>query len=146
VAENTPNNSVSQSQESNVPATPATKQSKPKAEAFFLEPDDAKTLGNIDFMRSANKIRRTFPKQKVGADNAVVREVSSIDMKVSNGTSSNGMTANGTSSNGSLPAPKTESNGTQPSPSPVVEQGEERRRTDSSMDMFRNMARDLRKK
>ena len=31
-------------------------------EAFYLEPDDAKTLGDIDFMRTPITIRRTFPK------------------------------------------------------------------------------------
>ncbi len=34
-------------------------------EAFYLEPDDAKTLGDIDFMRTPITIRRTFPKTAI---------------------------------------------------------------------------------
>jgi hypothetical protein len=31
-------------------------------EAFFLESDDAKSMGDADYMRTPNVIRRTFPK------------------------------------------------------------------------------------
>jgi hypothetical protein len=31
-------------------------------EAFFLESDEAKSLGDLDYMRTPNVIRRTFPK------------------------------------------------------------------------------------
>jgi hypothetical protein len=29
---------------------------------FFLEPDDAKTFGDIDYMRKAKRVKRTFAK------------------------------------------------------------------------------------
>ncbi|WP_228015069.1 hypothetical protein [Synechocystis salina] len=33
-----------------------------KKEAFFLETDDAKSLGNAEYMRTPIKIKRSFPK------------------------------------------------------------------------------------
>jgi hypothetical protein len=116
-------------------------------EAFFLDADDAKSLGNIDYMRTAKTIKKTFP-GTAGRQGFETVEVvsnqekrrdgelpSSAKLATSNGSFSNGNLSNGTSSNGNL------SNGSEPS-------GEtpNRRQSDSSMDMFRNMAKDIRKK
>jgi hypothetical protein len=38
------------------------KDSDQPKEAFFLESDDAKSMGDADYMRTPNVIRRTFPK------------------------------------------------------------------------------------
>jgi hypothetical protein len=123
-------------------------------EAFYLSDDDAKTFGNIDYMRSSVKTRRTFPKQVVGEDNEFIQEVSATKKLTEaekpkqpyspfNGyalqptePSSNGASSNGASSNGASAKPAESS-----SPAPSAP-----RRTDSSMDMFRNMARDIKKK
>jgi hypothetical protein len=102
---------------SNEEATP-----QPK-DAFYLSNDDSKTFGNIDYMRSVKKTRRTFPKQAVGEDNEFIQEVSATD-KVTEAQPS--FTAGFTPTASSSPETAA-------------------RRQDSSMDMFRNMARDMKK-
>lgn len=91
--------------------------------AYFLDADDAKTFGNVEYMRSSRQIRHTFPKQAVGKDNASVKIVSATEAKRASELNS---------------AAQTEQ---------VVPTGSqsERRKADSSMDMFRNMARDIKK-
>jgi hypothetical protein len=60
-------------------------ETKPKAssEPVFLEPDAASSLGNVDFMRRSNTIRRTFPGT---ADNPggkeMVAEVASMEARL----------------------------------------------------------------
>ncbi len=60
-------------------AKPAAKQQ----EAVFLDPDTASSLGNVDFMRRPNEIRRTFPGN---ADNPGLKErvdvVASMEARV----------------------------------------------------------------
>lgn len=114
--------STQQSAQKNVQDVSAPQQ---KAEAFFLSPDDAKTYGDIDFMRSAKSIRRTFPKGKTGADNAFVQSVSSLEKQAGQAF----ITSNSAEAQAAQNAEATE-----------------RRRADTSMDMFRNMARDMRKR
>jgi hypothetical protein len=106
------------------PKPQAKQQPKSKAEAYFLSADDAKTYGDIDFMRSAKQTRRTFPKTKFGADNAFVQTISSIEKLVDEGKI--------TPAEAQAAIKQAEAN--------------ERRRTDSSMDMFRDMAREIRKR
>ncbi|NJK49766.1 hypothetical protein HC931_17935 [Candidatus Gracilibacteria bacterium] len=96
-----------------------------KGEAYFLDADEAKSFGNIEFMRKPNKIRRTFP--KIGES---IKEISSIKKNSSNG---NGIAPTTTSSNGTKPA------------TPANPSQNERRSSDDSMDMFRQMARDIKK-
>ena len=52
---------------------------------FFLNPDDAQTLGNINFMRKSVQIRHTFPKTLTNPNGLEsVKTVSSLDEKSSN--------------------------------------------------------------
>ncbi|HEY9627717.1 MAG TPA: hypothetical protein V6C84_10480 [Coleofasciculaceae cyanobacterium] len=91
--------------------------------AYFLTADDAITLGNVEYMRSSTSTRRTFPKAKLGKDNAYVQSVSSLkkaDLKAQ-----------------AIAEEKLPTLSEQPKT--------ERRRADSSLDMFRNMARDMKK-
>lgn len=101
--------------------------------AFYLEFDEARTFGNLDYMRTSKSVRRSFPKEKVGEDNASVRSVSAMEMQ------------NGKVVSSSQPVtpivPKTIAKSSEGSP----ESNSSRRSADSSMDMFRNMARDIRK-
>jgi hypothetical protein len=114
-------------------------------DAFYLSDDDAKTFGDIDYMRSSKKTRRTFPKKIVGEINEFFNEVSSTkksDLKKQSTFDSSPF--NTTPSNGSQP-------GTTPPPSAssspsTSSNSSERRRSDPNMDMFRNMARDIKKK
>jgi hypothetical protein len=109
-------------------------------DAFFLPDDDAKTFGNIDYMRSTKKTRRTFPKQVVGENNEYINEVSSTKKvkpsEKSAFSTSPFNTAPLADSNGSAKPAEADSTSTNSSA---------RRRSDSSMDMFRNMARDIKK-
>ena len=106
-----------------------------RGNAYYLDADAAKTFGNLDYMRASKTVRHTMPKGKVGKDNAYVRVISASEA---------------TSLNGSIPqAPLTAKGANQPvNPSTsqsVSLDASTRRRPDSSMDMFRNMARDIKK-
>lgn len=99
-----------------------------KPGAYFLDADDAKTMGNIEYMRSKKVIKHKFPKTAGnGGEFEVEYEVSSDNMKSGNGLQ------------GSTEPTSTSSEAT---PKPT----NERRTADSSMDLFRNMARDIRKR
>jgi hypothetical protein len=98
---------------------------KTKAEAYYLSSDDAKTYGDIDFMRMAKQTRRTFPKAKFGAENEFIQSLSSVEK--SNGTP---IVIAPPSASKTAASPETN----------------DRRRTDTSMDMFRNMAKEIRKR
>ncbi|MGB3694888.1 MAG: hypothetical protein WBG70_11240 [Spirulinaceae cyanobacterium] len=106
------------------------KKQKQNSQAYFLNDDDAKTLGNIDYMRTASTVRRTFPKT-LGSEKGAefIQQVSSLEKTTSNGSSNS-----------------------QPKTTPETKKfiakddsSSKRRRTDTSMDLFRNMARDLKK-
>ncbi|HEY9664268.1 MAG TPA: hypothetical protein V6C65_37975, partial [Allocoleopsis sp.] len=77
--------------------------------------------------RSSKVVRRSFPKEALGEDNEFVQAVSALDRQV--GENENGANADATPAFSAQSAPE------------VVE----RRQSDSSMDMFRNMARNMRK-
>jgi hypothetical protein len=100
--------------------------------SFYLNPDDAKTFGNIDYMRSSKTVKRTFARKK-----GVTGELESI-RKVS-ATESQRLREDGT------PEPKAAE---QMKPSPEAKNEEtsfNRRQFDTNLDMFRNMAKDMKK-
>lgn len=117
---------------------------RPK-DAFFLEPDDAKTFGNIDYMRKSKTIERTFPRGK-----AQVSQVSSSSYKK---ISEQGYVAPSTSTSSAASQPsymsKTPSfqpsSFTPPTPSFKASKSTVKRSNDSSIDMFRKMAKDIKK-
>ncbi|MDJ0744014.1 MAG: hypothetical protein QNJ32_11695 [Xenococcaceae cyanobacterium MO_167.B27] len=121
---------------------------------FFLEPDDAQTMGDINYMRKSVRVRRTFPKTLKNKDGfAVEKQVSATeDISLSDrnrgiqSQSNNFFTAPAAPAAPATPSTpevnnttSQETNITQPTPTP-----EERRQTDTSMDMFLNMARNIR--
>ena len=115
---------------------------------FFLSPDDAMTMGDIDYMRTSKRTRRTFPKTLKNKDGfAFENEVSSMEdrSKGFKGSSNNSnSTTNSTYNFQSQSTPtdvsaSTSSNVEQPQSFKPV------RKSDSSMDMFRNMAKNIRK-
>lgn len=68
------------------------KKDKAEKEAFFLDNDESKSMGNIDYMRTPNTVRRTFAKragetehkefvQEVTAMGRVVADVSADEFK-----------------------------------------------------------------
>ena len=104
-------------------------------ENFFLSSDDAKTLGDINFMRQSKTVKKTFAKSKSGGGGELIQEISSLGKvkKSINQASQSISNSSSTPTKKSTPINKTS------------EEAKERRRSDSSMDMFRNMAKDLRK-
>jgi len=108
--------------------------SEPQQGAYFLDPDSAKTFGDIDYMRTVKTVRRTFPKTVANkGEFEQIDSVSALD-KMS-GSNSNGSGAmNGQKSTPEAPKPTPENSSSQ------------RRTTDTNMDMFRNMAKDIRKR
>lgn len=114
---------------------------KPKRQkAFYLDPDDAKTYGDIDYMRESRKTRKTFPKTLDNPEGSeLVEEVSAMNKKSlskSNSNQQNGKTNNQPSQEaqeGKMYSAKDD---------PSLQQ---RRKSDSSLDTFRNMARDIKK-
>ncbi|MGB3494365.1 MAG: hypothetical protein WBA57_16680 [Elainellaceae cyanobacterium] len=99
--------------------------------AYFLKPDDAKTFGDIDYMRTSKTVKRTFAK-----GDARVRQISAMNEAEVNGTTGFSQPPKPTAQ----PAPQTETSTFKPSSSET-----KRRSPDSNMDMFRNMAKDIRK-
>ncbi len=109
-----------------------TQPTQPK-DAFFLDPDSAKTFGDIDYMRKSKTVRRTFPKtagNKEGAE--LIQEVSSMKMAKKNQNQfSNPSGDSSTSISDSSSSPPSFSS--------------QNRKTDTNMDMFRNMAKKMKK-
>ena len=106
---------------------------------FFLSPDESQTLGDINYMRKSVRVRHTFPKNLKNPDGfEIVKEVSSSEDKA--------VTSFDRSSNSNVAASST----SQPTFSnPIankVTTSSQPRAQGSSMDMFRNMARNIRKK
>ena len=110
---------------------PDNSESTEKTEAFFLQPEEAQTLGDIDYMRKSKKIRRTFPKTKNFQGGELIKEVSAVEEKVGSGNDSSKPASN--LSVESQP----ETNNSQAS--------SQRRQPDNSMDMFRNMAKEMKR-
>lgn len=98
--------------------------------AFYLSSDDAKSYGNIEYMRSAKTVKRTFARKKgITGELESVKQVSALgsvrlnEYGVPDSRSAEVVTEARIES-----APKVQ-----------------RRQSDSSMDMFRNMAKDMKK-
>jgi len=108
-----------------------------KRRSYFLEPDDAKTFGDINYMRSPKSVKKRFAKKKDNLGEGLEQEVE---------TSAFGQVIRSNKQISAtpepLPAPQN-----QPVSQPQPNRFERRRAdsSDSSMDMFRKMARDMKK-
>lgn len=108
-------------------AQPPTPEEK---EAFYLQPDDAKSFGNIEYMRSNKVVRRTFArKQGVTGELESIRQVSALE--------SVRLRKDGTPI---APLNSQVNGAAQQEPSPAS-----RRSVDTSLDMFRSMAKEMKK-
>lgn len=105
---------------------------------FFLSPDDAQTLGDINYMRKSVRVRHTFPKNLKNPNGfEIVKEVSSSEDQVvgnfnddrSENSSSQWITNNNNNDFSSQTVPSS----TKP------------RNPGTSINMFRDMARNIRK-
>lgn len=104
---------------------------KKDQEDYYLAQDDAQTFGNAEFMRREQSVKKTFP--KISGGKAVtppkITPKASFDApKPSTSTSSSFSTSS------------FNNNGQTSSSSPS-----ERRKADSNMDMFRDMAKNMKK-
>jgi hypothetical protein len=103
--------------------------------AFFLDTNEAQTYGDLDYMRASKKVRRTFPKTVDQPEEMeFVQEVSATKRIIENGKQ--------VTVPNSVVMPQ---GSQQPTIEVKKDEGADRRKGDSSMDMFRNMARDIRK-
>jgi len=106
--------------------------------SYFLEPDDAKTYGDIDYMRKSKTVRRTFPKTMGSSKGAeFIQEVSSMKAAKKTGFQSNNSSSISSNSDSSFGTSESSFQPTEP---------QRRRSTDTNMDMFRNMAKKIKKK
>ena len=105
---------------------------------FFLSPDEAQTLGDINYMRKSVRVRHTFPKSLKNPDGfEVVKEVSSSEDR--------SITSFDRSSNNNSAVNST----SQPTPDSISKAApsySQPRPQNTSMDMFRNMARNIGKR
>jgi hypothetical protein len=131
---------------------------------FFLNPDDAQTLGDVNYMRKSVRVRRTFPKTLKNKDGfEVIKEVSATGNRDFSKLGSNGNSLVDTVFENPIPSTQAQSsittgsiagndnfsnnnNGNGVVNVESVKSSEKRRQQDSSMDMFRNMARNIGKK
>ncbi len=118
---------------------------------FFLDPDEAKTYGDIDFMRQPIQMKKSFPKTLSNPQGSeLIEEVSALEKKEisQKGLSQNVSNTNFQVSNQQTSSPASNVSNT-PSANfsntqdPTIKQ---RRQSDSSIDMFRDMAREINKK
>jgi hypothetical protein len=102
---------------------------------FFLNEDDSQSLGDLNYMRMAKKVRRTFPKTLKNPNGfAVERTISSSEDRDFSPTNNGFQTPTPTNLNSDTTFNVESNSNSTP------------RRVDSSMDMFRNMAKNIGKK
>jgi hypothetical protein len=102
---------------------------------FFLSPDDAQSLGNINYMRKSVRVRHTFPKNLKNPNGfEIIKEISSSQGKVVGNllekiseTIVTGLISTNNTNNNSTPEP--------------IKTTPKSRMAGTSMDMFRSMAR-----
>jgi hypothetical protein len=125
----------SQPVEAPAPTKKVERQPKEKeSKAFFLEMNEARTYGDLEYMQASKKVKRTFPKTlDQPEEQEFVQEVSAMDRVVE-----------GKAATASSAMPMAEPQ-QQTSTASSSDEAVERRKTDTSMDMFRNMAKQIRK-
>ncbi len=130
-----------------------------KRGSYFLDDESAKGMGDTEYMKQSKAVRRTFPAGGGGESFEVTKQVSAIDKEIydsrkgdiatpaatpsyaSTSSSSFGNSSFGSSSFGSTPAAETPAaEDTDKAPEPSF-QPSRSTNVDTSMDMFRNMAK-----
>ena len=106
---------------------------------FFLDPDDAQTLGDINYMRKSIRVRHTFPKTLKNPQGfAIEKEVSSSDDRLVDNLGIN---------RSEIPASLSTTQNSQSTSNNFsvepIKDTPRKRPQGSSMDLFRNMARNI---
>ena len=127
------------SRNNNVDSSMVPQQSK---DAYFLDQDAASTFGDVNYMRSVRSIKRTYAKTfDSPGENSTIKKVSSMNSKFYGESE--------TLAKPTFRAPSAAAQNTFSPPASVPakteENGAQRRQTDNSMDIFRKMAKDIRK-
>ncbi|MGB3309390.1 MAG: hypothetical protein WBG32_14235 [Nodosilinea sp.] len=100
--------------------------------AYFLNEDDAKSYGNIEYMRSSKTVRRTYAKKRGDtAERESIRQISALEAK--------------RLQDQGLPVQKVSSADVFSQPAVKKDASSERRKVDTNLDMFRKMAKDMKK-
>ncbi|MEO1634621.1 MAG: hypothetical protein AAFS04_06030, partial [Cyanobacteria bacterium J06631_9] len=118
--------------------------------------DDAKTFGNIEYMRSTKVVKRTFAKQKGQTEHMEsVRQISATTAKSLDGNANNNFantqpavtfSSFSAAATPATPAATSSSSETEDKPAETAAAPAARRKPSSNdMDMFRNMAKDIRR-
>ncbi len=110
--------------------------------AFYLDADEAKTFGDIDYMRKPKTVKRTFAKTVSGGGGELIQEVSAMKAKKRTGNETYNQTTTSNSSSTSFNSTSTTTNNSSVSSTPTRSSG----KTNTSMDMFRNMAKNIKKR
>ena len=125
-------------------------------EAFFLSEDEAKSFGDIDYMRTSKTVKRTFAKKKgqteeiesvksisaMGAKEISQEEAFKPKKAASAATFASAAPTPTFTAPAAATPPATEP-AAESKPAPSVEETTVKRTPDDSMDMFRNMARNI---
>lgn len=107
-------------------------------DAYYLTPDESKTYGDIDYMRTSKTVRKTFAKSVSGGGGELIQEVSAMKAKKKFGNEP--FNSSTSESFGDTLSSSTDST---PSFSPSSSR---KTNTDTSMNMFRSMAKQIKKK
>lgn len=116
------------------------KKNEPQTGDFFLDFEEAQTLGDTEYMKQSKTIKRTFPKVKGNPGKTIISQVSSEKMR---GVDPNQEASRSSSSFGSATAASTSAETPAPEMQPAPKMNNVK--VDSSMDMFRNMAKKISK-
>ncbi|MFK8184291.1 MAG: hypothetical protein AB8B99_13030 [Phormidesmis sp.] len=134
-------------------------ESAPK-QAYYLSNDDAKSFGDIEYMRSSKTVKRTFAKKKGQTEHMEsVRQISATAAAeigaTNNSYSQPSVTFSSVAASTPAPAPATPAAATQApateapaAEAPAAEAvtpAPRRKASSGDMDMFRNMAKSIRK-
>ena len=117
---------------------------------FFLSPDDSQTMGDINYMRKSVRVRRTFPKTLKNKDGfAIEKSVSATDAQNDSSFNNSGSFNSINNGNGSANYQNGSQAMAEDTKSVQVEStasSEVRSKTDTNLDMFRNMARNIKRR
>lgn len=109
--------------------------SESKTGDFFLDFEEAQTLGDSEYMKQSKTIKRTFPKLKGSNGKTIVTQVSADNMRdVDPSTASSRSSAFTSTETASSSAAEAPADNFQPRANLKV---------DSGMDMFRSMAKKI---
>lgn len=125
----------------------ASKDETAPKQAFYLNDDDAKSFGNIEYMRSNKTVRRTFAKKKDQDHLESVRQISALKKVNLDGSPVKGQASYGvsesTNNSPSYSAAPTPSFDSKPATPQSPSSASRRKPSSSDMDMFRDMAKKI---